>query len=51
MVPLHKLGQDDQNEMQCDIFGHVTPLVLALAPHDTESVVNGTITFLRSRLK
>ena len=25
-VPLHFLGQDDQNDVQHDFFGHATPL-------------------------
>ena len=31
MAPLHSLGQDDSNEVQHDIFGHVRPLELVLA--------------------
>ena len=31
MVQLHLLGQDNENEVQYDVFGHVLPLVLSLA--------------------
>ena len=34
MVPLHSLGQDDQNEMQHDFFGHLRPLAL----HDASGI-------------
>ena len=45
MAPLHLLGQDNQNEMQHDIFGHMMPLALALASSDTYSVTKGIIVF------
>ena len=48
-IHLYSLGQDDQNKVQHDFFGHVTPFVSALASHDVDSVINGTILFLRSR--
>ena len=46
MVPLHFLGQDDQNEVQHDIIGHLMPLVLA--SHDADGIINGTIALLKS---
>ena len=46
MRPLHSLAQDNQNEVHHDIFGHVTSLALALASHDADSFINGTIAFL-----
>ena len=49
MTPLHSLGQVDQNDIQVDYFGHVTPLGPALASCDADSVVNGTTAFLSSR--
>ena len=46
----HSLGQDYWNGMQHDdFFSHVTALVAALSSHETNSVVNATISFLRSR--
>ena len=49
MAPLHFFSQDNQNEVQCNSFGHVTQLMLMLVLHYTESVVNGTIPLVRSR--
>ena len=49
MAPLHSLGQDDQNEVQHNIFGHVIPFGPALASCHPYSIVHGTIPFLRSR--
>ena len=46
VVPLHSLSQDDQNGVQHDIFGNVTPLVTTLESHDTDGVINGPIAFL-----
>ena len=43
------LGSRYQNEVQHDIFRHVTPLVLALASSDADDVINGIIAFLRSK--
>ena len=48
MVLLHSLGHD-QNEVQYDIFGHVMSLGPVLEKCDADSVVNGTIAFLRAR--
>ena len=45
---LHSLGQDDQNVVKHDCFGHVTLLVQALASHDTNGEINGTTLSLRS---
>ena len=45
MSTLYILAQDNQNEVQHDLFGHVRLLAL----HDNDSMVNETITFLRSR--
>ena len=46
--PLHSSGQDDQNEVQYDVFGNVTPL--ASASHDADGIVNSTNIFLVSKL-
>ena len=46
---LHSLYEGGQNEVQCDLFGHVMPLALALASDDTDGVINGITTFLMSR--
>ena len=48
-APLQLLGQDDRNEVQHEISGHVIPLALMLASHDAISTVKGTTTFLTSR--
>ena len=48
MTSLHSFSQDDQNEVHY-FFGHVTPLVLASAPDNSNGIVNDTIAFLRSR--
>ena len=39
MAPLHSLGQDYQNEVKYDCFGHTTPMVLASVAHDTNSII------------
>ena len=49
IAPLHSLGQDNQNEVQHDIFGHVMPLALVLASCDANGIVNSTSAFLRAR--
>ena len=49
MAPSHSLGQGNQIEIKHDFFGHVMSLELALVLHDAIGVINGTITFLRSR--
>ena len=49
MTPLHSLGQDSQNEMHHDIFGHVLPLEPGSASHDINNIINSTIAFLRAR--
>ena len=46
IATLHSLGQDDWKDLQHYIFGHVTPLALASASHNKDSLVNGTIAFL-----
>ena len=46
---LHSLCQADQNEVLHEFLGHVTPLAPAMASHDVDSIVNGTITFLMSQ--
>ena len=38
MTPFHSLGQDNQNEVQHDLFGHVIPAVSALGPYDATGV-------------
>ena len=48
VTALHSLGQDDQNEVPHDFFGHVIPMVLALALRDINGVINATTEFLRS---
>ena len=48
-VSLHSLGQDDQNDVQNDFLGHVSPLGPALASCHADSVFNIPTTFLRSR--
>ena len=47
-APLHSSGQNNQNEVQHDLFGHVVSLALALASTDADSVINDMITFLSS---
>ena len=49
MAPLYSLGEDDQNEIQHDFFGHLMPLALALTSCDADSIINGTIAFLSLR--
>ena len=38
MAPLHPLGQDNLNEVQCKFYNYVMPLTL----HDTNSIPNDT---------
>ena len=45
MAPL----QDNQNEVQQDLLGNVIPSAMALASHDADGIINGSIAFLRSR--
>ena len=47
-VPMHPLSQDNQNEVQHDIFGHVVSLATASILHDIDSIVITTIAFVRS---
>ena len=47
MAIFHLLGQDDQKEMQHDVFGPVLPLAPALC--DTNHIFNGTTALTRSR--
>ena len=49
MALLHSFGQDDMNEVQHDFFGQVAPLVLALALHGVNIIVNSSIACLGSR--
>ena len=42
MAQFHTLDQDDQNEVQHDLFFHVMPLALALSSVDADGVINGT---------
>ena len=49
MAPLHFLGQDNQNELQHDLFVHVMPLALASASSYADGVINGILSSLRSR--
>ena len=48
MVTLHSLGQHDPKEVQHDLFGHAMPLPLAVASCDTDGVINGVISLVRS---
>ena len=48
IVSLHSLGQDNRNEFQHDLFGHVMPLTLVLASSDVDGVINGIVAFLSS---
>ena len=48
MASLHSLGQYDRNKVQHHFPCHATPLALLLASHDAVSILNITITFLRS---
>ena len=45
MVPFHLLGQDDQNEMQHDLFDHVVPLPSTSASCYANGIINGRIIF------
>ena len=47
-VPLHSLGQANQNEVQHNLFGYVMPLALALGSSDTVGIISGITAFLRS---
>ena len=49
MVSLHLLGQDDQNEVQHNIFGHVTPLAPLPMSYNTDDIIDGISKFLTSR--
>ena len=49
MASLYSLGQDNQNEVQYDLFDHVTPLTPVSSSHDADCIDNGTFTFLMSR--
>ena len=50
MTPLHSLDQNDWNQVQHDIFGHVIPLVQVSTICTANNIVNGIIAFLGSRL-
>ena len=39
------LGQDDRNEVQLNVLGHVMPLLPEGASHNAYSIINGTIAF------
>ena len=43
------LVQDDYNEALHDFLGHFMPLSQTLESHDVDSIMNGTIEFIRSR--
>ena len=49
MAPLHCLGKNDQNEVQYDFFGHVTPMTMASTSHFADGIVSLTITLLMFR--
>ena len=49
MVPLHLFSQDNKNEVQPKFFYCVIPLMLVSLSHDANSVIIGTIPFVRSR--
>ena len=42
------LGQDDGNEVQHNFFGDAMTLLSASVSCDPDSIISGTITFLRS---
>ena len=49
MTPFHFLGQDDQMEMQHNIFDHVMPFASSMAPlHllSQDNQIRGNITLL-----
>ena len=46
MAPLHSLGQYIQNEVQHDLFSHVTPLLPLSMSHNATGIINGTTAFL-----
>ena len=46
---LHLLVQDDQNEMQNEIFSYLTLLVLASASCDANGIVNNLTVLIRTR--
>ena len=48
MPQLYLLAQDDQNEVQHDVFNQVIPLAAVLASHAAKGIVDGTIAFIRS---
>ena len=43
------LVQDDWNDIQHDLFSHLTLLVLASASCDAKGIVNSTIVFIKLR--
>ena len=49
MAPFHVLGQDDQKEMELNIFGHVMPLASASASSHANGFINSTTAFALSR--
>ena len=49
MTALHSSVQDDENEVQHDFSGHMTPLAQTSASHEADGIVSSTITFLVSR--
>ena len=49
IIPLHSLGQDNQNEVQHDSFGNVMPLALVLLLHNANDIINSSTEFLLSR--
>ena len=43
MAPVHFIGQDSWNEVQHTYFGHIRPVVLAVASYHADGIINGTI--------
>ena len=46
-APLHSFNQDNQNDIRHDIPGLLTQLALEIVSHDTDSITDDTITFLK----
>ena len=42
MAPLYSLHQDNRNEVQHELFGHVIQLMSASASYITENIINDT---------
>ena len=49
IAPLHLLDQGNQKDVEHDSSSHMIPLVPTSVSHDADSIVNGTIAFVRLR--